>query len=118
MTATGSRAAPRWSSMRAADSKSSPGWSRAKLKPKRGRPPDLDRKAQAETQDGSNDRTVRILFITDAWHPQINGVVRTLSTTGQELEKLGHDVGFIGPDQFRTMPLPGYSEIRIALKPG
>jgi len=61
---------------------------------------------------------VRILFITDAWHPQINGVVRTLSTTGQELEKLGHDVGFIGPDQFRTMPLPGYSEIRVALNPG
>ncbi len=61
---------------------------------------------------------MRILFITDAWYPQINGVVRTLSTTGRELEKLGHDVGFIGPDQFRTMPLPGYSEIRVALNPG
>jgi glycosyltransferase involved in cell wall biosynthesis len=60
---------------------------------------------------------VKILFITDAWHPQINGVVRTLSTTGQELEKLGHSVGFIGPDQFRTMPLPGYKEIRVALNP-
>jgi len=60
---------------------------------------------------------VKILFITDAWHPQINGVVRTLSTTGRELEKLGHSVGFIGPDQFRTMPLPGYSEIRVALNP-
>ena len=45
---------------------------------------------------------VKILFITDAWHPQINGVVRTLSTTGKELEKMGHTVGFIGPDQFRT----------------
>jgi glycosyltransferase involved in cell wall biosynthesis len=60
---------------------------------------------------------VKILFITDAWHPQINGVVRTLSTTGRELEKMGHTVGFIGPDQFRTMPLPGYQEIRIAMKP-
>ena len=60
---------------------------------------------------------MKILFITDAWHPQINGVVRTLSTTGLELEKLGHGVGFIGPDQFRTMPLPGYSEIRVALNP-
>jgi glycosyltransferase involved in cell wall biosynthesis len=60
---------------------------------------------------------VKILFITDAWHPQINGVVRTLSTTGRELEKMGHTVGFIGPDQFNTVPLPGYQEIRIAVKP-
>jgi glycosyltransferase involved in cell wall biosynthesis len=60
---------------------------------------------------------VKILFITDAWHPQINGVVRTLSTTGRELEKMGHTVGFIGPDQFKTIPLPGYQEIRIAMKP-
>lgn len=60
---------------------------------------------------------MKILFITDAWHPQINGVVRTLSTTGRELEKMGHAVGFIGPDQFKTVPLPGYPEIRIAVKP-
>ncbi len=60
---------------------------------------------------------MKILFITDAWHPQINGVVRTLSTTGRELEKMGHTVGFIGPDQFNTVPLPGYQEIRIAVKP-
>jgi len=60
---------------------------------------------------------VKILFITDAWHPQINGVVRTLSTTGRELEKMGHAVGFIGPDRFRTMPLVGYTEIRVAVKP-
>jgi glycosyltransferase involved in cell wall biosynthesis len=60
---------------------------------------------------------LRILFITDAWHPQINGVVRTLLTTGRELEKMGHTVGFIGPDQFRTVGLPGYSEIKIAVNP-
>jgi glycosyltransferase involved in cell wall biosynthesis len=60
---------------------------------------------------------VRILFITDAWHPQINGVVRTLSTTGRELEKMGHTVRFIGPDQFRTMSLPGYAEIKVAVRP-
>ena len=60
---------------------------------------------------------MKILFITDAWHPQINGVVRTLSTTGRELEKMGHIVGFIGPDQFNTMPLPGYREIKIAVRP-
>jgi len=60
---------------------------------------------------------VKILFITDAWHPQINGVVRTLSTTGRELEKMGHTVGFIGPDQFNTVPMPGYKEIRVAVTP-
>jgi glycosyltransferase involved in cell wall biosynthesis len=60
---------------------------------------------------------VKILFITDAWHPQINGVVRTLSTTGRELEKMGHTVGFIGPNRFRTMPLVGYTEIRVAVRP-
>ena len=60
---------------------------------------------------------MKILFITDAWHPQINGVVRTLSTTGRELEKMGHTVGFIGPDRFKTMPLVGYAEIRVAVKP-
>lgn len=60
---------------------------------------------------------MRILFVTDAWHPQINGVVRTLKTTGHELEKMGHVVRFIGPDQFRTVPMPGYDEIRMALKP-
>ncbi len=61
---------------------------------------------------------MKILFITDAWHPQVNGVVRTLSTTGRELERLGHEVAFIGPDRFRTMALPGYGEIRIAVRPG
>ena len=60
---------------------------------------------------------MRILFVTDAWHPQVNGVVRTLSTTGGELEKLGHEVAFIGPDRFRTVPLPGYAEIRVAVTP-
>ena len=60
---------------------------------------------------------MKILFITDAWHPQINGVVRTLSTTGRELEKMGHTVGFIGPDRFKTMPLVGYTEIRVAVRP-
>ncbi len=60
---------------------------------------------------------MRILFVTDAWFPQVNGVVRTLSTTGRELEKLGHTVSFIGPDQFRTLPLVGYPEIRVAVAP-
>jgi glycosyltransferase involved in cell wall biosynthesis len=61
---------------------------------------------------------VRILIVTDAWYPQVNGVVRTLATTRAELEKLGHTVDVIGPDRFRTFPMPTYPEIRLALRPG
>ncbi|HRJ12159.1 MAG TPA: glycosyltransferase, partial [Alphaproteobacteria bacterium] len=57
----------------------------------------------------------KICIVTDAWHPQVNGVVRTLSTTIAELKKRGHDVTVIGPDQFKTYPLPTYKEIRVAL---
>lgn len=61
---------------------------------------------------------MKILIVTDAWHPQVNGVVRTLTTTRQELERLGHAVEVIAPDRFRTVPMPTYPEIRLALKPG
>jgi len=61
---------------------------------------------------------VNILIVTDAWHPQINGVVRTIDTTRAELEKLGHRVSVISPEGFRTVPLPTYPEIRIAVSPG
>jgi len=61
---------------------------------------------------------VKILIVTDAWFPQVNGVVRTLDMTRQELEAMGHAVHVIAPDRFRTVPLPTYREIRIALKPG
>jgi glycosyltransferase involved in cell wall biosynthesis len=61
---------------------------------------------------------MRILVITDAWHPQINGVVRTLATLGEELTRLGHDVISITPDQFRSVPCPTYPEIRLSLFPG
>jgi glycosyltransferase involved in cell wall biosynthesis len=58
---------------------------------------------------------MRILIVTDAWFPQVNGVVRTLSTVGAELEALGHAVRFVTPDGFRTLPCPSYPEIRLAL---
>jgi len=61
---------------------------------------------------------MRILLITDAWHPQVNGVVRTLTTLKGELEAAGHDVIYITPDLFRTVPCPTYSEIRLAILPG
>ncbi|HYE49682.1 MAG TPA: glycosyltransferase family 1 protein [Azospirillaceae bacterium] len=61
---------------------------------------------------------MRILIVTDAWFPQVNGVVRTLDTTRRELEAMGHAVEVIGPDRFRTVPLPTYPGIRVALRPG
>ena len=60
---------------------------------------------------------MRILIVSDAWHPQINGVVRTFTALERELRGLGHAVRIIGPDRFRTAPLPTYREIRIALNP-
>jgi len=58
------------------------------------------------------------LIVSDAWYPQINGVVRTLSTLATELEGLGHRVEVIGPERFQTVALPTYSSIRVALWPG
>lgn len=60
---------------------------------------------------------MRIALCTDAWHPQINGVVRSLSMTVNGLAARGHEVELITPQQFRTLPLPGYSEIRLAMAP-
>ena len=61
---------------------------------------------------------MRILIATDAWYPQINGVVRTLDTVRRELEELGHRVDVIGPDRFPGVPMPSYPEIRVAVAPG
>ncbi|WP_119679593.1 glycosyltransferase family 4 protein [Indioceanicola profundi] len=61
---------------------------------------------------------MRILIPTDAWTPQINGVVRALSTTIAHLRDMGHEVLPIGPDRFRTVPAPSYPEVRLALFPG
>ncbi len=61
---------------------------------------------------------MRILIATDAWHPQVNGVVRVLDTTARLLRAAGHEVEIVGPDRFRTVPAPGYSEIRLAVRPG
>ncbi len=59
----------------------------------------------------------RIAIVSDAWHPQINGVVRTLAMVAAELRRAGHSVLVIGPDRFRTLPCPVYPEIRLALWP-
>lgn len=58
---------------------------------------------------------MRILIATDAWDPQVNGVVRTLKATARELEARGHEVRFVTPEGFTTVPLPTYPEVRLAL---
>jgi glycosyltransferase involved in cell wall biosynthesis len=60
---------------------------------------------------------MRILLATDAWFPQINGVVRTLGRVTEELAALGHEVEVVHPGRFRTMACPTYPEIRLALRP-
>lgn len=60
---------------------------------------------------------MRIALVTDAWHPQVNGVVRTLDTTVRHLTLAGHEVSVIAPPAFTTVPCPTYPEIRLAVWP-
>jgi glycosyltransferase involved in cell wall biosynthesis len=60
---------------------------------------------------------MRLAIATDAWAPQVNGVVRTLTETISRLKAQGHEVEVVAPDRFMTIPCPGYSEIRLALAP-
>jgi glycosyltransferase involved in cell wall biosynthesis len=61
---------------------------------------------------------MKIAIITDAWHPQVNGVVRTHTHLIAELRMMGHNVLLISPDLFRNIPCPTYPEIRLALGAG
>jgi glycosyltransferase involved in cell wall biosynthesis len=60
---------------------------------------------------------MRIALVTDAWAPQTNGVVRTLTLTTAHLRELGHEVEIVEPGAFRTFPCPTYPEIRLAWRP-
>ena len=57
----------------------------------------------------------KIAIITDAWTPQVNGVVVCIQQTVKHLRGMGHDVFVIGPDRFKNIPCPTYPEIRLAL---
>lgn len=61
---------------------------------------------------------MKIKIVTDTWHPQINGVVTTLSHVDALLKKRGHDVQIISPANFKNVPCPTYPEIKLALYPG
>jgi glycosyltransferase involved in cell wall biosynthesis len=58
---------------------------------------------------------MRVLIATDAWHPQVNGVVRTLTSLARSAKTLGVDVEFLSPDGFPTIGLPTYPGLRLAL---
>ncbi len=58
------------------------------------------------------------MIVTDAWLPQTNGVVRTLSKTVEWLGRFGHDVSMVTPQDFKSIPCPTYPEIRLSLWPG
>ncbi len=58
-----------------------------------------------------------MLIVSDAWRPQVNGVVRTLATLVAELQALGIVAEVIGPDRFRTLPCPTYPDIRLSVLP-
>jgi glycosyltransferase involved in cell wall biosynthesis len=61
---------------------------------------------------------MRLALVTDAWLPQVNGVVRTLGHTIREVEAAGHEVTVISPSDFRTIPCPTYPEIRLSMFAG
>ncbi len=71
------------------------------------------RDAVRAAHDGQ--KPMRILVATDAWEPQVNGVVRTLTRVIKEMREMGHTVEVVSPDQFKTFPLPTYSEIKVAV---
>ncbi|MET3436997.1 glycosyltransferase family 1 protein [Sphingomonas sp. 1185] len=58
---------------------------------------------------------MRIAIVTDAWSPQVNGVVRTLQSVAAELRAMGHELCIVSPDRYVSVPCPTYPEIRLAL---
>jgi hypothetical protein len=59
----------------------------------------------------------RLLIATDAWHPQINGVVRSIEAMVREAPGQGFEVEVLSPQGFFTIPMPGYEEIALAIVP-
>ena len=60
---------------------------------------------------------MNIMIVTDAWEPQVNGVVRTIQATNRALSDMGHEVSMITPLSFTTVACPTYPEIRLSLLP-
>lgn len=61
---------------------------------------------------------MKFVLVTDAWEPQVNGVVRTWQHVTREMRKLGHETHVLNPAMFKTFGAPRYPEIRLAILPG
>ncbi len=77
----------------------------------------IDLEPSAVAQPTPQGEPVKVMIVTDAWEPQVNGVVRTLTQTRRELEAMGHIVDMITPLEFKTVPCPTYPEIRLSILP-
>lgn len=64
---------------------------------------------------GGAGLTMRVLIATDAWHPQVNGVVRTLTSLAENARRLGVPVSFLTPEGFPSVAMPTYPSLRCAL---
>ena len=78
---------------------------------------EAEENAASRVANGSGD-SLRILLATDAWLPQVNGVVRCWQNVISELERRGHEIAVLHPGLFRTIAAPRYPEIRLAILPG
>jgi glycosyltransferase involved in cell wall biosynthesis len=65
-----------------------------------------------------DSRLMRVLVATDAWHPQVNGVVRTLTSLARSVQGLGVSIEFLTPHGFPSVPVPTYPGLRLALPSG
>jgi glycosyltransferase involved in cell wall biosynthesis len=63
----------------------------------------------------AESQLMKVLIATDAWRPQVNGVVRTLNSLARAAGKLGVAIDFLSPDGFATFPVPTYPGLRLAL---
>lgn len=71
----------------------------------------------SETTGSMTEKQKHIVIVTDAWKPQVNGVVRTLENVGKKMEEHGYKVTYITPEDFHTVPMPSYPEIPVAIWP-
>src|SRR5690606_2017470 len=71
--------------------------------------------AAPRSRTGEPSPMKKIVIVTDAWHPQVNGVVRTLTKCHDLMIERGYDVTVVSPLDYRSVPCPTYPEIRLAL---
>jgi hypothetical protein len=97
---------------------SSPWWAVTR-RADRQNPRAISRSPYPSKHDSARFPLTRILIITDAWLPQINGVVRSIEALVREAPALGVEIKVLAANEFRTVPLPTYPQVRVAVtRPG